>query len=233
MSIDWKPKYRGIFNEKSFCFSIDLDGQEIELEFNGQNNGSGVFEHFAWIKPKDLAIILRRLNIIKEDVISEMLIDIEFLDLLNQCRFLMDNINHQCDNLPLGKFDLNQDENMEERILEATKMLEKCNLFKDESEDIKNAYDYIFQQIELGKEYLENSRTAKGKRKEFSKIRNKVFMEVGNRDGFLCNKCGETESLTVDHILALSKGGDNCLENYQLLCKSCNSKKHTKDNSLW
>jgi 5-methylcytosine-specific restriction endonuclease McrA len=33
----------------------------------------------------------------------------------------------------------------------------------------------------------------------------------------------------VDHIVALSKGGTNDRRNLQLLCKSCNSKKHATD----
>lgn len=34
---------------------------------------------------------------------------------------------------------------------------------------------------------------------------------------------------TIDHIVAVSKGGTNWPKNLQLLCKSCNSKKHDKD----
>ena len=43
-----------------------------------------------------------------------------------------------------------------------------------------------------------------------------------------CLACGEKKPLTVDHVIPLSKGGTNTIENIQPLCKSCNSKKNNK-----
>ncbi len=49
--------------------------------------------------------------------------------------------------------------------------------------------------------------------------------------GYACPMCGVSEPeimLTIDHVIPISKGGDNCAENIQPLCQSCNSTKHIK-----
>lgn len=43
-----------------------------------------------------------------------------------------------------------------------------------------------------------------------------------------CAICGKEKPLTKDHIIPLSKGGSNYIENIQPLCRNCNSKKNDK-----
>lgn len=52
-------------------------------------------------------------------------------------------------------------------------------------------------------------------------IRETVFI----RDGRICKYCGCFDNLTIDHIHPVTHGGTDDLDNLQVLCRSCNSKK--------
>lgn len=54
------------------------------------------------------------------------------------------------------------------------------------------------------------------------------WLALCNQWGNKCLHCGSTERLTRDHVIPLVMGGTNTLDNLQLLCLSCNSRKHTK-----
>lgn len=45
------------------------------------------------------------------------------------------------------------------------------------------------------------------------------------RDGYVCAYCKSKENLTVDHIMPLSRQGENIWENLITSCLSCNLKK--------
>jgi hypothetical protein len=57
-----------------------------------------------------------------------------------------------------------------------------------------------------------------------SKIKSKLF----ERDGGICQECGDPYDIEIDHIKPVSKGGTSTLNNLQLLCKPCNRKKRDK-----
>ena len=52
-------------------------------------------------------------------------------------------------------------------------------------------------------------------------IRNFIF----KRDGYRCLLCNSVNKLQIDHIMPISKNGENKISNLQTLCGSCNSRK--------
>ena len=48
---------------------------------------------------------------------------------------------------------------------------------------------------------------------------------IFRRDGNVCQYCGNTHDLTLDHVLPRSRGGLSTWENLSTACKSCNARK--------
>jgi len=51
------------------------------------------------------------------------------------------------------------------------------------------------------------------------------------RDGFACAYCGSDDTLTIDHVLPVSRGGKSQFENCVAACKECNSNKGNRTPS--
>ena len=45
------------------------------------------------------------------------------------------------------------------------------------------------------------------------------------RDGHCCQEWAATNDLTIDHIMPITKGGTDELDNLRILCRPCNSRK--------
>lgn len=56
----------------------------------------------------------------------------------------------------------------------------------------------------------------------------KTLKHLLHKYNFMCVRCSSEENLTIDHIFPVSRGGSDDVENLQILCKSCNSKKGSK-----
>lgn len=51
---------------------------------------------------------------------------------------------------------------------------------------------------------------------------------IYKRDNHTCQYCGSKKSLTIDHVIPKSKGGEDTWENMVVACAPCNTKKgHT------
>jgi 5-methylcytosine-specific restriction endonuclease McrA len=78
------------------------------------------------------------------------------------------------------------------------------------------------------KQIRENYRRAK-KRNNGGLYTVKEWVDLCNKYGNKCLRCNETGiKLTADHIVPISKGGNNNIENIQPLCASCNSIKNVQ-----
>jgi len=72
--------------------------------------------------------------------------------------------------------------------------------------------------------------TSKHNRRRKPTVRNykTIFNKLLHKYNFSCVHCGTKENLSIDHIKPVSKGGTDDIDNLQILCKSCNSKKGAK-----
>lgn len=52
------------------------------------------------------------------------------------------------------------------------------------------------------------------------------------RDGRICRYCGAYAD-TVDHVVPVSKGGDESMSNMVACCRSCNYSKQDKSLEEW
>jgi hypothetical protein len=69
---------------------------------------------------------------------------------------------------------------------------------------------------------------------DFYNVRDNRLL-VYERDGYSCYKCGKLLTrwdATLDHILPVSRGGDNTKENLLTCCLMCNSKRRNKEVEL-
>ena len=79
--------------------------------------------------------------------------------------------------------------------------------------------------------FLERQGTIAINQREWKTRRGKITRELRRYREAKCPYCGTGGVLGVDHIIPISRGGDNSWDNLQLICVSCNSQKRDKTHS--
>lgn len=86
--------------------------------------------------------------------------------------------------------------------------------------------------IEKYKNYSDNPRIvmgyAKGDLRMYANLYNRELRKKIINENSRCNYCNSSDNLSIDHIIPISKGGKNSLDNIQILCNPCNNKKIDK-----
>lgn len=88
--------------------------------------------------------------------------------------------------------------------------------------DWKNHYSSI-----LKNEWLVKRNVSRSVRMYASLFTRDMRKKMLNSDS-QCSYCGTKDSLVIDHIIPVMKGGRNIPENCQVLCSSCNRQKSDK-----
>lgn len=65
-------------------------------------------------------------------------------------------------------------------------------------------------------------RSAKRRLRMYANLFNRDARKLLINDNSLCAKCSSNQSLQIDHIIPVEKGGKNELSNTQILCSKCN-----------
>jgi 5-methylcytosine-specific restriction endonuclease McrA len=124
----------------------------------------------------------------------------------------------------------------------ATAKYHKVHKGEPEYEQKQSKYSSVsrVRRAEYNKSYMENwskrnreliNQYSRNRRARKRAAEGTISLDVWNRAlefyGNKCLRCFTLENITLDHVIPLSKGGANKIENAQPLCFSCNAKKHT------
>jgi 5-methylcytosine-specific restriction endonuclease McrA len=96
---------------------------------------------------------------------------------------------------------------------------QKVEVVKHSSIVIKGFHDFVLPKI---LRLVKLIRTIYKNKVPFSK--KNIFV----RDGYVCQFCGTSKDLTVDHVLPQSRGGKSEWNNCTTACKTCNNAKGNK-----
>lgn len=108
-------------------------------------------------------------------------------------------------------------------------ILEKQNYAKNADYRRKYAANYRVENLDSVREMARRGAKIRNERLKTSRANGRLTtsqkLEFVAKHGYVCMCCGKTEAITFDHVVPISKGGTDSIENMQLLCVSCNSSK--------
>lgn len=112
-------------------------------------------------------------------------------------------------------------------LMDAKRRRDREYAKKPEGKEVNRRARHKYRKTEKG---IATRRTLKfmRTRPELGKLDYKAFIEKVIRMNWLCVGCGKVlniDTVTVDHIKPLSKGGTHHIDNLQPMCHSCNSSK--------
>lgn len=130
------------------------------------------------------------------------------------------------------------------RRAEKIKLEQKANYLKNREKRIAYANSRVYADIERHKKYNAISKkrnhvriAADARRRNARKRENGIFKiskkELLKLSKTPCFYCGSKERLTVDHVIAIARGGTDSIGNLVSACKSCNSQKRQLTIMEW
>jgi 5-methylcytosine-specific restriction endonuclease McrA len=113
---------------------------------------------------------------------------------------------------------------------------EMSKAWRDKNREKVNELAKI-QRQKHAERYRAHTRNRRAKIKNIEGTHSAIdIIAIGDAQGWQCNACQCDLKISghhVDHIVPIAKGGTNWPANLQLLCRSCNVRKHSKDYDVF
>lgn len=199
-----------------------IDGQNFEF-----TSASWYFKEACIVIPLSTAEAMYGSSL--DDILGELIKEAYYVDALGTAGDMIQYSQMSSRNHELIPIDI-----IEEKI----ESIERLRRFAGQDEEIDKAISLIGASIKAARIAAERkaakeagSKTPAQKvRSELQSRYHKTLVQLGRRDGFHCATCLSSEAdLQIDHVVPVSKGGVNNLDNLQLLCKKCNAAKGSRE----
>ena len=114
--------------------------------------------------------------------------------------------------------------------------MDRARYWRDKEKNLekKRAKDRAYVKSDAGKERSARDRHRRRAPGEIpAGFKKRQFEQQGGKCYGCAKRFKSERYMTIDHLLAVSKGGDNTESNLALMCKSCNASKHAKPEAEW